>query len=427
MITPSYSATATERVLPRMALDFTTGVLDPRVSVVRALNTATRVNSSGLIEVVNANLPRFNHNPVTLAPRGLLIEELRTNLLLRSQLIGGTSWTSSGVTSTTNNATSPDGTLNATLVTENTATSTHGVYGTSFTVAAATTYSVSVYVKAGTRRYVSVRGEATASSTYPWCTLDTTTGAVISNAAVTSASATAAGNGWWRLAMTWLNGVPTAVGNIVFAGSDVSTAPATSSVLGASYLGNSSTFYLWGAQLEVGIIPTSYIPTVASQVTRNNDQVSMTGTNFSSWYNASEGTFLAVADASNANSANTTVYYASNVPATNIIYGVAGTIRSLRVLTAGSTVAELSAGAFVNGVPSTVVSAYKVNDYLCAKDGGTVQIDTVGAVPSGLTQLVFGSNSTFQTALYLNGHVAKFYYYPQRLTSAEVRAYSKFT
>jgi hypothetical protein len=44
MITPAYSPTATERVLPRMALDFTTGVLDPRVTVTRALNTATRVN-----------------------------------------------------------------------------------------------------------------------------------------------------------------------------------------------------------------------------------------------------------------------------------------------------------------------------------------------------------------------------------------------
>ena len=85
MITPAYSPTATERVLPRMALDFTTGVLDPRVTVTRALNTATRVNSSGLVEIVNANLPRFDYDPVTLAPKGLLIEEARTNLFFQSQ------------------------------------------------------------------------------------------------------------------------------------------------------------------------------------------------------------------------------------------------------------------------------------------------------------------------------------------------------
>lgn len=39
---------------PTLALNFTTGVLDPRVTVTRALDTATRVNSSGLIEVVTA-------------------------------------------------------------------------------------------------------------------------------------------------------------------------------------------------------------------------------------------------------------------------------------------------------------------------------------------------------------------------------------
>lgn len=69
MITASFPLTATERVLPRLALDFTTGVLDPRVSVTRALNTATAVNSSGFIAVVNADLPRFDYDPVNLSAK----------------------------------------------------------------------------------------------------------------------------------------------------------------------------------------------------------------------------------------------------------------------------------------------------------------------------------------------------------------------
>jgi len=48
VITPAYAPTATERVLPRLALDFTTGVLDPRVTVTRALNTATRLSNAQL-------------------------------------------------------------------------------------------------------------------------------------------------------------------------------------------------------------------------------------------------------------------------------------------------------------------------------------------------------------------------------------------
>lgn len=334
MITPAFSPTATERVLPRLALDFTTAVADARVSTVRAGNTATRINSSGVIELINANLPRFDYNPSTLKCLGQLIEETKTNLLLNS-LIDGTNLSTQSVT------------------------------------LSAVAYTLSFY---GT-------GSITISGGH---------------------SATVTGSGAYPFRKTYTF-TPTA---------------------------GSSTFTVSGtvqyAQLETGSTVTSFIPTAGTAVARNADQVSMTGTNFSSWYNASEGTFLTVADATNAVSANTTIYYASD-GVNNIIYGVAGTIRTMRVLVSGSTVAELNASAYVSGVPSTSVGAYKLNDFLCAKDGGATLSDTSGAVPAGINQLVFGTNAAFQAALYLNGHIAKFYYYPQRLTSAEVRAYSKFT
>lgn len=99
MITPSFALTATERVLPKMAVDFTTAVTDPRVVTTRANNTATRFNSSGVIEIVNANLPRYDYDPVTLVCLGQLIEETRTNLLLNS-LIDGTNLSTQSVTLT---------------------------------------------------------------------------------------------------------------------------------------------------------------------------------------------------------------------------------------------------------------------------------------------------------------------------------------
>jgi hypothetical protein len=49
---------------------------------------------------------------------------------------------------------------------------------------------------------------------------------------------------------------------------------------------------VWGAQLEVGSFPTSYIPTSGTALTRSTDVASITGSNFSSWYNQSEGTIF---------------------------------------------------------------------------------------------------------------------------------------
>ena len=89
MITTSFGLTATERVLPKLALDFTTASLDSRVTFTRttgASNPATYVNSSGAITAATNNQPRFDFNPVTLVCKGLLIEESRRNLFKGSDL-----------------------------------------------------------------------------------------------------------------------------------------------------------------------------------------------------------------------------------------------------------------------------------------------------------------------------------------------------
>jgi len=55
----------------------------PVPSFTRA-SVATFVNFQGLIEIAPPNTPRFDHDPVTLAQKGLLLEEARTNLIRRS-------------------------------------------------------------------------------------------------------------------------------------------------------------------------------------------------------------------------------------------------------------------------------------------------------------------------------------------------------
>lgn len=90
MITPAFGITATERVLPKLALDFTTASLDPRITFTRttgASNPATYIDSSGVITAATNNQPRFDYDPVTLVCKGLLIEESRTNSLLNSDTL----------------------------------------------------------------------------------------------------------------------------------------------------------------------------------------------------------------------------------------------------------------------------------------------------------------------------------------------------
>ncbi len=95
MITPSFSLTATERVLPKLALDFTTASLDSRVTFTRttgASNPATYVSSTGYITSATNNQPRFDYDPITLTCKGLLIEESRANIFIESETLLTAAW-----------------------------------------------------------------------------------------------------------------------------------------------------------------------------------------------------------------------------------------------------------------------------------------------------------------------------------------------
>jgi len=57
---------------------------------------------------------------------------------------------------------------------------------------------------------------------------------------------------------------------------------------------NTHGLFIWGPQVEEGGFPTSYIPSApGSEITRNVDKAEITGDNFLSFYNQSEGTFFA--------------------------------------------------------------------------------------------------------------------------------------
>jgi hypothetical protein len=181
------------------------------------------------------------------------------------------------------------------------------------------------------------------------------------------------------------------------------------------------TVYAWGAQLEAGAFPTSYIPTVASQATRAADAASMTGTNFSSWWRQDEGTFYAETNAAFAGSFR------------NILEGaVASDYRDFSMSLDGRRVAftnrqvstsndvlsptdSLTAGAFSKFAGSFSASATDLsyNGLLATQKGNA-------ALRAGpVDRLWIGSR--LGSAIFLNGTIARIAFYPRRLTNAELQ------
>jgi hypothetical protein len=87
-------------------------------------SSATRVNKQGLIETVASGVPRIDF---TDANGALLLEPQRTNLITYSEDFSNAFWLIQNSSITLNSTISPDGTLNAAKLTENTSNSTHRI------------------------------------------------------------------------------------------------------------------------------------------------------------------------------------------------------------------------------------------------------------------------------------------------------------
>jgi hypothetical protein len=355
--------------------------------------------------------PRFDYDPVTLAPRGLLIEEQRVNLLLYSEQFDNAGWTKSSASVTANATTSPDGTANADRLTADGVLAAHVAQQIVTYTAAA--HTLSVYAKRDTNNFVQVRF-GVAASAQGFVNFDLNAGTVGTiGATVSSASITPAGNGWYRCVIT---ATTAAVGSN--AGFYI-VASATSGSAESNTL--TTSVFLYGAQLELGAFATSYIPTVASTVTRATDSATMTGTNFSSWYNASEGTVVVSADSSRGGTPASarTFQFDDNTADNNIRAAGQSTLQVVDATVTQATIAGTPLIPF-DGTVFKFASAYKLNDFATVTTGA-VTTDTSGTVPA-INQLQLGRS--IATGNTLNGHIRTFTFYPQRLANEQLQALS---
>jgi len=409
MITPSFNLTATERVLPSMALDFTTANLDSRVTFTRSGGTATYTDSNGYVASAGVDVPRFDYDPVTLACKGLLIEEARTNLFTYSSDYTNdwtlTKFTSFGTT------TSPDNTNTGYKLVPNTDSATHSVSQT-IALTSGTTYTFSVYAKAAEKTNLQLRISTTNDIQI---TFNVDTGEIKSTVAGTG-TITDVGNGWYRCTATATCTSTASLALRIYVTEGDNTT--------LTYAGNDvDGLYIWGAQLEAGDFATSYIPTTTAQVTRTADVATMTGTNFSDWFNASEGTFSVTVTVPVVTGVNMRFISANDNTTSNRIdmYGITNT--QLRTVYDGSGQTSITSGSISNYQERTSVGAYKEDLFATATNADSVSTDTSGTVPT-VNQLFIG-RSLASNSSYCNGTIKKINYWQQRLTDNEVVAFSK--
>jgi hypothetical protein len=269
-----------------LSLDFTKmSELDSRFTFTRA-GPATYINSSGYVATMAAaatNDPtkaRLDYNPTTLAAKGLLIESAATNLTKRSDnAFSNAYWNttfSNNVTAVDSAVTSPTGVaLTASTLTENAGASvTRHIHQTTgeFTPTVATPYTMSAWVKqpaSAAVRYVQLTFFTAGFGATAYMNYDIQAGTVgTGGAAITASTITAYPSGWYRITAT---APATATGS---SGFQLGFSTTSSAVRTESYTvtgGSEKAIYLWGAQVEAGKGASSYIPTVASQVTRAID------------------------------------------------------------------------------------------------------------------------------------------------------------
>jgi hypothetical protein len=364
-------------ITPVLNLNFTTAVLDPRITFARSGATATRINSGGYIETVAADTPRFDFNPVTLACSGLLIEESRSNISLLSENFSG--WTPQpGVTITSSQPGSPANTSTAALLTK-TGASTFQSINRSSTVANATAYVASIFIKnvdAAQTRYRVISNTADVSLFVDW-----------SNP---SANGVNYGNGWYRFSIAFTSATTSA---------NVFIYPASSGTATGSIL-------VWGTQLEAGTFATSYIPTTTTALTRNADVATMTGTNFSDWWQASKGGAQVQAIQSTVSGIRPLVQYDDGTADNIIALRGNATNPELQIVDGGVSQVQLDVGTIVANTPYSLTGWWATNDCKARKDSGAVVTDTTATIPT-VTQARLGSDGTN----YLNGHLVTVNYY----------------
>ena len=355
-----------------------------------------------------AYAPRFDHDPVTLASRGLLIEEQRQNLVLQSENHPSASWNKTGVTISAVTQTAPDGNTNSNLVSEDSSTGLHRTFQGNAYVNG-TSYAISVFLKFAGRQFVAITHPAVATNNI--AIFDIQNGSVTLQQSGITASMVQYPNGWWRCVIVGTSSTTSSQSHII-------QGSTTGGSLTGSYTGlNGAAFYIYGSQVEAGSFATSYIPTTTSALTRSADVCTIANT--SSFWNSSEFTLFTNANWAAAGFDS----YASNFSITNGFFGTRrpNTNLAVGIIRSSAVSADISFGAigsFTTG-SMRMALAHSTGQQAGSLNGASAIQQNSAFVPSSNPPFNIGYSGA---GAYINGHVLAIRYYKKRLPNAKLQA-----
>jgi hypothetical protein len=145
-----------------------------------------------------------------------------------------------------------------------------------------------------------------------------------------------------------------------------------------------SGIYLWGAQLEAGAYPTSYIPTTTATVTRNADVISKTG--ISDLIGSTEGTIFCQlqALANYSDFSRISISGANANDKISIGYNFGNGIQAV-VSVAGSLIVNFNVGGNPITNNNKIAFKYKLNSFTLFVNGVSLATLSSGAIFSAST------------------------------------------
>jgi hypothetical protein len=351
-------------------------------------SSATYLDSDGILKTASTNIPRIEYDSDGNR-LGLLVEEARTNLVTYSEDFDNAAWSIVvGVSRTANTALAPDGTMSGDTITVTTVGDSR--LQRNITVANDnTTYCGSFFVKKTTAKSYNMRFQlqlVNGSSVRKTTNINTETGEVSGE----HVGVVSDFGDWWQVSLTIQNN---SSGNTILAFFLYPAVP-------DSDIGSSNEF--WGAQLEAGSFPTSYIPTSGSTVTRSADVASIGVSEFG--YNESEGSFVVETNKINISNtyinifgsgdpakqsmfANTTKIFQGDNPFASVDATISGPLKIASSISEDGVSLCVNGGSMASAAAQNAIASttsYKIGRSWSAQDG-TLIIKSIKYFPRKLT------------------------------------------